>query len=182
MSIQPFYRVGDAVFFWGNGLLSKAIEDATHGGPSHVAVVRQTGAEDPLVIQSTIEDGRDGVQSTPLSRLWATYPAGSRRAFLPLSAAARQRLNLFAFYRACGDLDGHVTYDKIGLVEFLARDLPVIGSHWFQGEKTSAMVCSALAACLYVKAGVLPVTLNWTEQSPGSLLHLPGLFDPAVTL
>lgn len=36
-------QIGDCLHWWGGSPLSKAIEAATHGGPSHVAMVRDPG-------------------------------------------------------------------------------------------------------------------------------------------
>lgn len=57
-------QVGDVFHFWGKSELSKAIELATHGGPSHVAMVRN-------VLQSEKEAGTPAgiitVESTQVS-------------------------------------------------------------------------------------------------------------------
>lgn len=187
--LQP----GDAVIVYGTDPLDKTIEEfqALTGlkipGPSHCLIVSKalTVESDVISAESTILDGVDGVQSHPLGVRLASYGVGASADALRLSPDARSRFDLKKFYAFLGAAEGHVRYDVANLFEFVARAIPGIGPHIFQGENPGAMVCSAFLAAAYIAAGALPLTLNWAQQKPIDVLasfHGPAMWGAWVPL
>jgi hypothetical protein len=171
--IRPQVRTGDAWIFFGSGVLSAVIR-LFSAGPSHIAVVRQAAHQNsggPTIIESTISQGtvngtvvsRDGVQTNDMDARITEYPGSV--AWLPLSDESRRVFNEFEFFKFCGECQDHVRYDKMGLVEFLIREVPVLGVRVAQTEDLTEMVCSALAVALWQKSGLV-AHVNWTKQSP----------------
>ncbi len=172
---------GDIVMFWGKGLLSHAIELASDG-PSHCAIVRQplTMGSDATIVESTIDGKLNGVQTHPLGSRVENYDAGAAIAVLRLSAAARAKLNLFRFYGFIGAAEGHVRYDTPDLVEFLLRDVPILGARLAQGEHKAEMVCSSWVTAVLEKCGVLS-NINWTQAMPQQIVEM-ALYEDWVPL
>jgi hypothetical protein len=160
---------GDVIMFWGTGFVSGAIE-AFDDGPSHCAVVRQAmaGGEDVTITESTILNGVNGVQTNPLGERIAYYDAGGAVAALLLGTEVK--FNTFNFYKFIGEIDQHVTYDKLDLLEFILRGVPILGNRIGQTEHTSQMVCSSCVAAILEAAGVLGHE-NYTEMTPQSLVE-----------
>lgn len=165
--------VGDVVIFYGEDPLEAIIRKVTKGGPGHCAIVRQplTADADVVIIESTILNGRDGVQNNFLGPRIANYGAGATVACLRQNPQTRQMFDLEKFYAFCGSAEGHVRYDLADLFEFLPRMIPGIGNHIFQGENPDAMVCSAWVTAALIASSVLPLTINWAKQSPQSVVE-----------
>jgi hypothetical protein len=66
---------------------------------------------------------------------------------------------------------GTVHYDVAGLFEFLLRDIPIIGAHIGQTEKTHEMYCCAFVIAALTKGGLLN-GLNWSQSSPEWLVQM----------
>jgi hypothetical protein len=178
-AVAPKMRPGDSIFFRGNAVISHAIK-LFAPGPSHCAVVRQAAREgkDVKIIQSTIEGNLNGVQTSNLGETLANYGAGSTAIWTPLSDDARGKIDWFQFYEFCGASQDHVSYDKVGLVEFVLREIPIIGPVVSQDEKQNTMFCSAWSTALYTKSGLLR-GINWTKVSPQDLFEMK-LYDRLV--
>jgi hypothetical protein len=178
--IKPKIKAGDGLIFFGSGLLSGLIR-LFSSGPSHIAVVRQEAHQNsggPTIIESTIEPGRNGVQTNDLYGRVRDY-SGSV-VWLPLSDESRQKLDLQKFYAFCGAMDGFTAYDTGGLFEFFWRTIPVVGVRVDQAENPKEMVCSALAAALWQASGLL-THINWDQVRPQQLVEFR-LYDRAVNI
>jgi hypothetical protein len=176
--IKHLLHPGDGVAFWGARInpISGLIEDLTGGGPSHWATVSQAihanGPVDVEIFQSTIENGKNGAQRTPL----AVELAGCEFATaFPLAASVRARMNLQEFYAAIGRWDGSVRYDVWGLFDML---LPDVAN---QGKRENVMFCSALGCALYEACGVVTPGLNWSKTTPAAMCNL-GIYSTEIAL
>jgi hypothetical protein len=171
-AIRGRLRPGDIIVFWGRAPLSLLIEffDA---GPSHCAIVRQpltADGDDVTISQSTIQHGVNGVQTDPLGWTIAAYGAGEIAA-LRLDDATRAKIDWQKFYKTIGAAEGSVQYDTADLVEFLLRDIPVLGVRAAQGEHKTKMVCSAWVTALLEASGVLR-GIDYTATTPQQLVEM----------
>jgi len=182
-------RPADLVLFWGTEPISYAIK-LFAGGPTHSAIVRQPaiGGHDVRIIESTIEGSKNGVQTNFLGQTLANYGAGAQAAALLLKDEVRARIDWEAFYAFCGASEDRVKYDVGGLFEFILREVPIIGTRVGQEEKQNAMVCSAWAAALWSKCGLIS-HINWSKMRPQDLeelalyrLWVPLLGNPPISV
>lgn len=174
VAIHDQIRSGDLIAFQGTGLISGLIE-AFGNGPSHVAIVRgvdhDTSVKVVKIVESTIEDGRNGVQTNRLSERLASYDTGGRAWWLPLSDEVHKQIDWFKFYQFIGASEDHVKYDVGGLFEFIARGLPVLGARIGQKEHQDQMVCSGFVTAVLESCGVLR-GINWSKVSPQDLIEM----------
>jgi hypothetical protein len=182
-AVKDQIRPGDLIVFLGRSPLSWLIW-LFASGPSHVAPVRQGShhGSDVTIIESTINGDRDGVQTNPLEPIIAGYDGAI--AWLPLTDEIHNGIDWQEFYRFCGSAEDFISYDIGGLVEFLARDVPVIGPRVGQEQHTDKMVCSGWAVALYKTSGKkigLMRGINWSEVSPQDLIEMK-LFKKLVPL
>jgi hypothetical protein len=169
--IRSLFQPGDLIVSWCGDFLSSLIRLFAAGGPTHCSVVRQ-GAHpgfEPTLIESTILHGRNGVQTNRIDQRAAAYPGSM--ALLSLNADQRARMDLEAFYRFCGAAEDHVRYDVGGLVEFLAREIPIAGARLAQSAHEDRMVCSAFATALWTRTGLLH-GINWSKVWPQDLVEM----------
>ena len=142
---------GDVLAAWGSrsGVVSRLIEDATDGGPSHVLLVYGNGC----VIECTLDSFCNGVRIIALPEFLAGYGKGSRVAYYGLTEAARARFNEAAFYAKCDALAGSVHYSVATLLRFL---LPKFAQKSMEPnyEKARSMVCCIAAASIERDSGV----------------------------
>jgi hypothetical protein len=131
-----------------------------------------------MVVESTIEGEINGVQTASLEARLQSLNGSAL--WLPLSEEARHAIGWFEFYAAIGEADGRVKYGAIDLLEFLLRDVPILGTRLAQVAHTDQMVCSAFAAWVYSRAGLLR-GVNWSELSPQDLCEMR-LFAECVPL
>jgi hypothetical protein len=180
-AVRDQIRQGDLIVFWGNEPLSWLIR-LFAPGPSHCAVVRHGQHRDygVRIIESTIENERDGVQTNPLADTLLNYGDGAKAMWLPLSEEARRQIDWSAFYAFCGSTEDHVRYDVEGLFEFLLREVPIVGPRVAQDEHTDNMVCSAWATALWSKCGLLR-GFNWSKVKPDDLVEMR-LYREAVPI
>src|ERR1035441_38039 len=155
-SVRSKLRPGDLVMFWGRSPLSWAIE-LIDAGPSHSAIIRQpiTAESDVTICESTIQRGRNGVQTNPLGATIAGYDAGASIAALRLDDTTRCKIDWEHFYAVIGAAEDHVGYDIPDLFEFLIRDVPILGARVAQGEHKARMVCSYWVTAVLESCGVL---------------------------
>jgi len=180
--VKKQLRAGDIIVFYGKSPLSRLIR-LFADGPSHCAPVRQPvtdQGEDATVVQATIENGRNGVQTEPLGATIAGYGPVDVAALL-LSDAERAKLDLFKFYQFIGECEDRVKYDVGGLFEFLLRGVPIIGERVAQEEKQNVMYCCAWATALLVKSGAISPTINWSKTRPQDLVEM-GIYKDWVVL
>lgn len=171
---------GDLIVFWGRGFLPWAIR-LFASGPSHCGVVRQSwhqNAPGVTLAESTIRNGRDGVQTCDLEGRLAEYEGSAR--WLPLSREARAALDWQGFYAAIGEMEDIVRYDKIGLAEYLLQLIPVAGRRWWQSEHPDVMVCSAFVVAVYERARLLR-GVNWSRVTPQDLCEMR-LFSDSIPI
>ena len=198
VSILIQMRVGDVIALWGRAPISRVIQRATHGGPSHVAVVVREfvrGAcpdchaevpcmspSGPMLIECTLDFRQNGIRVIDLADLLAEYPMpGCRAALYPLTTDAKCRMDPVAFQGKVAQLrDQGNHYDAPGLARFLfpkrvqqALELdPELGHEW---------VCSVCAAMLLRDCGVLPGTADPEIYTPARLIAEP-VFQKPVEL
>lgn len=105
-------QVGDSLHWWGTSDLSKGIEMATHGGPSHVAMVRRVNSRTPagiVLVESTqIEKPKKfiGVVERFFSDEWSDYfLTGGQGVWCPLKAMIRTSVDWDAWGKLA---DSHV--------------------------------------------------------------------------
>jgi len=179
--VRALAQPGDVVAFWHRKTdpLSAAIE-LIGEGPSHVACIRQGlhYPDDVQIIECTrpglLERGRNGVQTNPLSMVLAEYPAGSRAALYQIKPADRKRMDLEAFYAACGRMDGFVTYDIDALFGFLLPDVLV---QPFEPARMTEMVCSVAVAVLHELCHLSTGIQAWRE-TPDDVIRRTYLEKP----
>jgi hypothetical protein len=130
---------------------------------------------DATIIESTIDAGRNGVQTNPLGARLASYPKGSRVSWYPLNAETRVRVDLEAFYACCGANDGITHYSIQQLVQFLLPD-------WIDQRVVpkDADVCSVWAATALRAAKAAPDITPW-RMKPSDVIALP-IFNPGVPI
>jgi len=173
--VRDQIRAGDLIAFQGSGPLSGLIE-AFSAGPSHAGIIRvidrdAAGAKVVKMVESTIEGGRNGVQTNRLSQRLADYDEGGRAWWLPLADDVHQAIDWFKFYQFIGGAEDHVRFDTGGLFEFILRGLPIIGARIGQAEHRDRMVCSGFATAVLEAAGVLR-GINWSKVSPQDLVEM----------
>jgi hypothetical protein len=175
MKLPATIKVGDLIAFWGSkaNLLSAIIEDVTHGGPSHVAVVNQL-IPFVSIIQSTIEGVKNGIQVESLVSVMYSYSTDSHIALYPLNSPLKAD-QLFQFYKWTGAALDHVQYGIFDLVTFLTPHLQNLGL----GNNPHYEVCSVAAASLYVASGVLPSDLEVWKQTPAKIIKQPIFGTPS---
>jgi hypothetical protein len=186
--VENQIRAGDVVVFYGGGFISRLIRLCAEG-PSHVGVIRQPATEGrpPRLIESTRQDGRNGVQTNPLPKTLATYPPNSSAAVLFLRDEVRALIDWQKFYAFCGQAEDTVRYDTEGLFEFFLREVPILGVRVAQEEHKNKMVCSAFTTALFEACGVFR-GMNWSKMRPQDLVeagiyshYLPLLGKPKLT-
>ena len=174
LAVRNQIRAGDLVAFEGRDVLSSLIE-VFGNGPSHIGIVRgqdtANQASPVTMTESTIEHGRNGVQTNRLSERLANYAPGSRAWWLPLSDEIRREIDWFEFYKFIGASEDHVKYDAGDLFEFLARGIPILGPRIAQKENQEQMVCSGFVTAVLEAAGVLR-GINWSKTTPGDLVAM----------
>jgi hypothetical protein len=192
-SVRAYIRPVDVVAFWGppRNPVSGLIELVTDG-PSHVAPVRQPlivskcapGCAHPCepvdvkITESTIKNHRSGVQTNPLGQTLAGYPGGSRAEWYPLSAVARARVDLRAFYECCGANDGITGYDWRALFRFL---LPDWITQRFTPARLRAEVCSVWVATA-LEAARVTCGVPAARMKPSDIIALPVFGKPVRIL
>ena len=169
---------GDIIAFGGTGSVSDAIEWLTRSKLSHVAmVIDQRLAVDGWpqtelqIVESTILNGRNGVQINPLKARLAGCDPGERVWVLSLSDAIRgfldwDRLWAFAMVRVNRD-----RYNVLELGAYIARMIPLVQDLpvWYR-PNSHEEVCSELVAEL-LAAGGLPA-LRPYETPPQGIAEL----------
>ena len=176
-------QTGDVVLFKGaEGLLDRAISYFTDSPYTHVGLILRDPKglpPGPYVIESSKEVEPDptsghrviGVQIQPLSTILSAHGTASVRRLERLGKAPDLTPHLTELFH---NVDGR-PYD-IDLCDWLRAEIRVHcpGMVWEQRDDT--FWCSALAAYLYVKLGLLPPSLPWTlvspkEWGPGGILE-----------
>jgi hypothetical protein len=165
-------RAGDIIGFYGTALISWAIR-LFAPGPSHCGFVRQPmmGGKDVLMCESTIENGNSGVQTNALGNEIANYGAPLDAAVLYLSDETRKRIDWFKFYQIIGSAEDHTKYDTIGLIEYLERDIPILGPRIAQGQHKNKYVCSAWNAAVMEYCGVT-AGVDWSQATPQQIVEM----------
>jgi len=178
VTVGADFRGGDIIAFGGKGFLSDAIEWLTGSKLSHVAMVldprlRVDGRPqaEPQIVESTILNGRNGVQINPLAARLAMCGAGERVWVLRLSDAIRGFLDwdrLWAFAMARVNRD---RYNVLELGAYVARMIPLMQDLplWYK-PNSHEEVCSELVAEL-LAAGGLP-GLRPYETPPQGIAEL----------
>jgi hypothetical protein len=186
-AVRSRILVGDVLAYWGPppslkqpNPVSGLIEFVTEGGPSHVQFCRQSihlDTPDVLVCESTIEPGKNGIQTNPLGKRLADYAPGSRAEWYALKPDARARLDLELLYEICGAHDGIDHYDVGALFRFL---LPTWIAQRFEAKSPDSMVCSVWVALALEYAHVTYGVTAW-KQTPADIIALP-IFQPPVRI
>jgi hypothetical protein len=162
MYLRPRMRAGDVVAFSGSGFISDAIKLLTDAAVSHVGIIYWTNDERCDLMESTTLSGVKGVQQTHFSERLVAYNGPIW--CLPLSHCARAKLDQKAFFDCLTSQKGK-PYDY-GQVLHFAWDL----LHLFaQGEDSSRLFCSELAALALKTGRVLPSNLDSSEVRPVDL-------------
>ena len=170
-TLRPQLRPGDLIAFQGAGILSGLIS-VFSAGPSHIGIVRQSchaNSDFVTMTESTIEGGRNGVQTNRLSERLAEYDG--RAWWLPLSDDIHEQIDWFKFFNFIGATEDHVRYDTTGLFEFILRGLPIVGPRIGQKEHVDQMVCSGFVTAVLESCGVLR-GINWSKVSPQDLVEM----------
>ncbi len=163
----PTLTTGVTIVYWGSGLLSKAIEAASTG-PSHVQLVEYVDlARGPVVVESTIEGHRNGIQRNPLRSSIQAYPSGSSIAALYLKPEYAARANWSKLTPLVTSQCGKVRYDVLGL---LAELLPSALRQSLGREKSK--FCSAAWAAWMIACGVLEPVLNPNTVTPEQVIAM----------
>lgn len=167
-TIEPLLVRGTTIAYFGTGLLSRIISDLTHGGPSHVQLVEYVDPNlGPIVAESTMEPGRNGVQRNQLRQSLLSYPGGSSVAALFLDDSSRARGNwdqLSGFIDSC--IAAHVEYDVWGLVKFLFPEAVETSA-----PPSHKMVCSAFRDAAFQQIGVLQKIVSYSDVSPEMVIE-----------
>lgn len=156
-------RGGDIIAFGGTGFLSGAIDFFTGSKISHLAMVinpalqvdgkPQSGLN---VVESTILNGRNGVQINPLTARLADYLAPGGRAWvLRLSERVRAFLDWDNVWAFAMERVGRDRYNVLELGAYVMRDLPAIGQlpFWYM-PNSHEEVCSELVTELLAAGGI----------------------------
>ena len=183
------FRPGDAIVFWGSSFFPSRLIEAETRGPSHIAMVRwaagfdQTGVviRDVTITESTISDRHSGPQTNSLKETILSYPEGSAIGLLRLDAERHATFthNLDKFYAEVGQYDNtDIGYDKVGLVGFLLRQLPLLGGRLMQAEDPKDLFCSGYCSELYEAAKVL-LGFNSRQTDPLKLCQVK-MWEPTI--
>jgi hypothetical protein len=159
-------QIGDALHWWGTSALSKAIEAATKGGPSHVAMVRHVGdrtLQGITLVESTqvaVPHKFIGVVERPFADEWSDYKStGAQGVWCPLRTMIRTGVDWEAWAKLA---DTHVgeqysyaqmvleAYDAF-MVSHHVPGLDLIAND-FAGGNWHMEFCSQLW-CLYGQGG-----------------------------
>ncbi len=175
--VRKKMQPGDVIAFSGKGNFSEIIKWATRANVSHVGVILQSKLlihgqpQDGMfnqIIESTSLNGFSGVSISRLSDRVETYPGEIW--WLPLSEAARNRLNLKEF---C-DFLIHQEKKKYDLPQAIKSALDafdrvsLMGSLTYNIEDFSSFFCSELVAAGLEAGGVIE-SLNASEVTPVDL-------------
>ena len=172
------FRSGDILAFGGTGFVSDAIEELTRSKLSHVAMVLDPRLNvngkpqtELQIVESTILNGKNGVQINSLTVRLAMCGGGERVFLLRLSDAihgflAWDRLWAFAIARVNRD-----RYNVLELGAYMARRIPLVQDlpFWYR-PNSHQEVCSELVAEL-LAAGGLPA-LRPYQTSPQGIAEL----------
>lgn len=170
-AVRAQMQPGDVIALAGTKAISRVIE-ALSGDTSHVLMVHtkmEEGTFRVLVTQSTIEGGRSGAQPAYLSDVLANYPG--RGWLCPLEERIRAQADWGKFNDFVTDAEARVTYDKIGLVGFLLRDIPILGPRICQSENAKQMFCSGYDVAAFEAAGILRA-INYSQVTPAQFLAM----------
>lgn len=176
-------QTGDVVLFKGaEGLFDRAISYFTGSAYTHVGVILRDPEGLPpgaYVIESSKEVEPDptfnrrviGVQIQPLPTVLSAHGTASVRRLERKGRAPDLTPRLTQIFR---DVDGR-PYD-IDVCDWLRAELRVHCPDMVWEQRDDTFWCSALAAYLYVRLGLLPPSLPWTlvspkEWGPGGLLE-----------
>ena len=156
-------RGGDIIAFGGTGFLSGAIDFLTGSKISHLAMVIDPGLSvdgKPQaglnVVESTILNGRNGVQINSLAARLADYQTPGCRAWaLRLSDPVRAFLAWDKLWAFGMERVGRDRYNVLELGAYVMRDLPAIGKlpFWYM-PNSHEEVCSELVTELLAAAGL----------------------------
>ena len=174
-AVKGELRPGDIIAFQGQALISNLIHLFTASPVSHVGVVRW--AEHPLdtggvrVTNSTIEGVVSGPQTVELETFLKTQYLKGRAWWLRLSPEIRKLIDWEKFYAFIGGCEGFVKYDIEGLVGFVARQLPVLGSYLCQTNDPHQMFCDAYCIAIFESCGILR-GINPRKMTPQDLVEM----------
>lgn len=164
-AMQP----GDVIAFGGKGRASAIIKAATFSQVSHVGIVLQTQVVDEQsdryfnnVIESTSLNGFTGVSVNRLSSRLEAYDGEVW--WLPLSDAARRRLDLVAFWNWLFAQEGK-PYDYLQALQAGLDLLDRLGVTYAE-EDFSRLFCSELVVGGLRAGGVLSISTNPSEVTP----------------
>lgn len=172
--IRDQMKPGDIIAFSGKEgeFFSDVIKWATRAAVSHVGIVlhsklvidnKAVGDYYNQIIESTTLNGFSGVTISRLSDRVASYDG--EMWWLPLSDAARQKLDLNKFYEFLFRQD-RKPYDLSGAIKSgLDKMDKMFGSLTYNIENFSAFFCSELAAA-GLEAGEVIKSLNASEVTP----------------
>lgn len=181
-NVQQFIdtcQPGDCLFWWGTAWLSHAIERLTHGGPSHVAMVRRIESRTPagiILVESTeIQTPKKfiGVVERRFADELAEYVSDKGAGvFAPIRFDLRARSD-WDRWGAWMDSQIHHPYDYIRMVTEAINArmdrIPVL-SHIAaivdQNRNLSREFCSEIACAGFQDIGILSPTRNPALTAP----------------
>jgi hypothetical protein len=171
-------RPGDIVVFSGVQPISWLIKFYSNSPVTHAGIVTDVfGASDVQLSESTIENGKNGVQTNPLSTTLAGYGRGSSASGLLLRDEIRAKIDWTKFYAFITACTGQVKYDVKGLFLFLAASAPLFGQFVSQSEDPKQMFCDAWVIAVLEACGVL-CGINYRKMKPQDLVEM-ALYQPA---
>jgi len=160
--------IGDLLACHGDTGICRAIIETTHSPVSHVATICETQPK-PLAIEAHEPavscDDLHALLNTPFDRvIW----------LLPLSPEARSQFNLLAFASGCRKMV-NTQYDipqaiGAGILDWLGD--PEWLRKWLKTQPdVSRVFCSELIVYLYQQAGIWPMDINASMQTPGDVIR-----------
>lgn len=181
LDVREQMMPADLIAFGGKGHFSELIKRFTRYPVSHVGTVLQrtirgdaSGSFFNEIIESTSLQGFNGVVVRQLSRAIDTYHGSIW--WLPLSKAARAKLDLDAFTRALLDTRGR-SYDFVQAVGS-AIDLVLPE----QQEDFARFFCSEHAAYGLREGKVLSRSFNPSEMTPADVVRFDCWAEPVQLL
>lgn len=171
-AVRHTIRAGDVIVDYGTAPISRLIR-LFAPGPSHCAFVRwpMIGGMDVEICESTIENGKSGVQTNALGNEIAYYGCPVAAAVLYLSDATRKRIDWFKFYEIIGAAEDHTKYDTVGLFEYLLRDVPILGPRVAQAPPKDKYVCSAWTSAVQEFCDAT-YGVNWSQATPQQIVEM----------
>lgn len=185
ISFPSAIKAGDVIAFSGRGLISNVIKYVTRSPYSHIAIIVDVQNEPLLMESTTLATSPDmvsgviqkGVQLHRLaerilhsdSKAW-WFPLMQRVGYKPLKVMQSWLYDVH---------ERRVPYDTKQAVDS-GVDL-FDGLHMFSAEPDfSSLFCSELVSKALQLAGVIPPSVNPSEQTPADIVRFPCFLPPIM--